>query len=229
MVPSLWARRNISTGWGSGSRTRCRCTQRRGRFTKLIRGCGHRARRVCWPSAPTASLDISANRHGRGSIWRWRAHASSSRLFSSRDEARENTSSLVDVDGAGFSGRASAHGAFKAPTGTLLSAHQLMDEDARDDDVRLEEQVERGGREADLILQRYTACTDVVPHCAELLLYSQRIASRNSSDFPVKRTKTSCSAFSSHLSGYVPIPPPSPPRSRRSGAPAAHAADSRVH
>ena len=65
----------------------------------------------------------------------WRAHASSSRLFSSRDEAQENTSSLVDVDGAGFSGRrsASAHGAFKAPTGTLLSAHQLMDEDARDD------------------------------------------------------------------------------------------------
>ena len=88
-------------------------------------------------SSVAASGDESRALRRAVSVNDWRAHASSSRLFSSRDEARENTSSLVDVDGAGFSGRrsASAHGAFKAPTGTLLSAHQLMDEDARDDDV----------------------------------------------------------------------------------------------
>ena len=85
----------------------------------------------------------------RGSDWRV-AHASSSRAFSSRDEARENTASLLDAEGAGFSGRRSAGGvAFRAPTGTLLSAHQLMDEDPRDDvderDVETHETVEDHG------------------------------------------------------------------------------------
>jgi len=85
----------------------------------------------------------------RGCDWRV-AHASSSRAFSSRDEARENTASLLDAEGAGFSGRRSAGGvAFRAPTGTLLSAHQLMDEDPRDDvderDVETHETVEDHG------------------------------------------------------------------------------------
>ena len=85
----------------------------------------------------------------RGCDWRV-AHASSSRAFSSRDEARENTASLLDAEGAGFSGRRSAGGvAFRAPTGTLLSAHQLMDEDPRDDvderDVETHEPVEDHG------------------------------------------------------------------------------------
>ena len=47
-------------------------------------------------------------------------------------------------------------------------------------------------RKADLVLQRYAACADVAPTSAEWLLYSQRIASRNRSEFPLKRTKTSC-------------------------------------
>ena len=59
-------------------------------------------------------------------------------------------------------------------------------------------------RKADLILQRYAARADVAPRRAELLLYSQRIASRNRSKFRLKRTKTSCSTSSSHLSSYAP-------------------------
>ena len=39
----------------------------------------------------------------RGCDWRV-AHASSSRACSSRDEARENTASLLDAEGAGFTG-----------------------------------------------------------------------------------------------------------------------------
>ena len=56
----------------------------------------------------------------------------------------------------------------------------------------------------DLVLQRDAARADVDGDVRELLLYSQRITSRNRINFHVKRTKTSCSASSSHLSRDVP-------------------------
>ena len=49
-------------------------------------------------------------------------------------------------------------------------------------------------RKVDLVLQRYATRADVGARRGEWLLYSQRIASRNRSNFRLKRTKTSCSA-----------------------------------
>ena len=59
-------------------------------------------------------------------------------------------------------------------------------------------------RKVDFVLQSYAARAGVGAMWRELLLYSQRIASRNRSDYHVRRPKTSCSASTSQLSRDVP-------------------------